>query len=64
MHRKLAMAWNSWAAWYADMMEQRRRLAGALARMLNRKLSMAWEQWQAHQKQPTYISHTLIVALH
>jgi hypothetical protein len=32
--------------WYADVLAMRRRLAGALRRMMNVQLSKAWEQWQ------------------
>ena len=52
MNRKLSMAWESWQAWYADLLEQRRKLAHALARLMHRKLAMAWATWQANIQPP------------
>ena len=40
------MAWEQWQFWYADMMDQRRKLDQALRRMMNRKVSMAWLRWR------------------
>ena len=32
--------------WYADLMNERRLMGGAMARFMKRQMSMAWETWQ------------------
>lgn len=42
MERQLSMAWESWQAWYFDVLDQREKLDIALRRLMNRHLSMGW----------------------
>ena len=46
MNQKLSTAWNTWHAWFEEIMRQKLMVSGVLCRILHRKLSQAWEQWQ------------------
>ena len=45
MQRQLAAGFNSWRAWYEDLMEQKAMGMKTMGFFLNRAIAAAWNSW-------------------
>lgn len=64
MNRQLALAWAQYRAFYAEILQQRQALMGALAKWLRKALTMGWNSWRAQYEDAIHQKEIAGKALH